>query len=55
MVTIIRAILCNVCGNTYSLKRFAFGQDIIRRLHNFLDQFRTRRHHYPLAESGNLE
>ena len=55
MITMKRVIQGNISDNTYILERFAYGQDIIRRLHHFLDQFRTRRHHYPSAEGGNLE
>ena len=45
----------DVRGSTYVLKRLAYGQRIIWRLHHFLNQFGTRRHDYPSSESGNLE
>jgi hypothetical protein len=51
----ISASLGDECRNTHILERFAYGQDIIWRLHRFLDQIRTRRHHYPSAERGNPE
>jgi hypothetical protein len=51
----ISASLGDEYRNTHILERFAYGQDIIWRPHHFLDQFRACRHHYPLAESGNLE
>ena len=54
-MTMLGASLGDVNGSTYILKRFAHGKGVILRFHHFLDQFRTRRDHYPSPESGNLE